>query len=696
MEGLLVGSTLQGGKYRIIKTLGQGGFGITYLATQVGLDRKVAIKEFFMKDFCWRNETTSQITLGTAGSREKVNLCRERFLKEARHIAKLKHPNIVRIIDVFDENSTSYYVMEYIEGGSLANKVEEDGMSVSDATRYILQVAEALNYIHQNKICHLDVKPGNIMLNENDDVILIDFGVSKQYDLATGSQTNTTPIACSVGYAPLEQYKPSGIREFSPQTDIYSLGATYFKLLTGITPPNAFDITEDFLVDKLKAKGIKQEVIYVICKSMKRNKKARTNEVNTFVDELKKTILVNIEIRQRNNDETIVLNKPSLRPINTKGEINRTEAQKNSNRHFCVHGVSFDMIFVKGGSFTFSRSVNKTILFIFEYRKEKYVNIHFCDYYIGETPVTQELWKTIMGTTPSFYKGENRPVENISWIDCIEFISKLNEMTGEQFCLPTDLQWEFAARGGIYSKNYKCFGCNKIGDLGFSAYKMETHDVGTEKVNELGLYDMFTNVSEACMYVRDVAIPPIYGSRPCFCGKSRFDISEEFDFSDKYFPDKNNKTPMFGLRLALFRNKNKLISEFVSKSKEFYDMGLKDKAFLYLAYCASVGDAESQYKLGGMYYRGEDIAQNYEKSILWLERAAKQNHTYAQELLANLYWEGKGAEKDEVKALQLFYKAFKNGDKDLKLWVKCKLIRDVLPSLPSNIHYDLDEILWYN
>lgn len=104
--------TLQDGNYRILKVLGQGGFGITYLAIQVRLDRKVAIKEFFMKDFCERNETTRQVTLGTAGSREMVNSCRKKFLKEAKHIAKLDHPNIIRIIDVFDENSTSYYVME--------------------------------------------------------------------------------------------------------------------------------------------------------------------------------------------------------------------------------------------------------------------------------------------------------------------------------------------------------------------------------------------------------------------------------------------------------------------------------------------------------------------------------------------------------------------------------------------------------
>ena len=278
--------TLQDGKYRILKVLGQGGFGITYLAIQVRLDRKVAIKEFFMKDFCERNETTSQVTLGTAGSRETVNSCREKFWKEAKHIAHLNHPNIIHIIEVFDENSTSYYVMEYIEGGSLENKLGTTGLSMSDATRYILQVAETLKYIHKKNIAHLDIKPSNIMLNGNDEIVLIDFGVSKQYDFSTGGQTSVSPASCSFGYAPLEQYDPDGVKEFSPKPDIYSLGATYFKLLTGIIPLNAFRITKDFLQENLKAKGVPTAVISVICKSMEKLQENRFSDVSSFIEEL--------------------------------------------------------------------------------------------------------------------------------------------------------------------------------------------------------------------------------------------------------------------------------------------------------------------------------------------------------------------------------------------------------------------------
>lgn len=176
--------------------------------------------------------------------------------------------------------------MEYIEGGSLSNKLGTTGLSMSEATRYIFQVAETLKYIHKKNIAHLDIKPSNIMLNGNDEIVLIDFGVSKQYDFSTGEQTSVSPVGCSSGYAPLEQYEPDGVKDFSPQTDIYSLGATYFKLLTGITPLKASKITKDFLQENLKAKGVPTAVISIICKSMEKLKENRFSDVCSFIEGL--------------------------------------------------------------------------------------------------------------------------------------------------------------------------------------------------------------------------------------------------------------------------------------------------------------------------------------------------------------------------------------------------------------------------
>ena len=218
MQTLQPQTTLQSGKYKIIRVLGQGGFGITYLAEQVMLGRKVAIKEFFYKEYCDSEEGTSHVTLGTQSNRETVMRFREKFLKEARTISQLDHPNIIKIHDIFEENNTAYYVMEYIEGENLSELVKRQGaLPEATAVAYIKKVADALAYIHARSINHLDVKPGNIMLRQRDQqIVLIDFGLSKQYD-DVGSQTSSTPVGISLGFAPIEQYRAGGVNSLPKQ-----------------------------------------------------------------------------------------------------------------------------------------------------------------------------------------------------------------------------------------------------------------------------------------------------------------------------------------------------------------------------------------------------------------------------------------------------------------------------------------------
>ena len=151
-----------------------------------------------MREYCERDHDTATISLGSSGSREMVERFRQKFIKEARTIAALNHKHIVRIIDIFEENNTAYYVMEYVGGGSLSDKVKAGALPEADALRYIRQVATALEFVHGKHMMHLDVKPANILLNENDEAILIDFGLAKQYDSA-GSQTSTTPVGISHG-----------------------------------------------------------------------------------------------------------------------------------------------------------------------------------------------------------------------------------------------------------------------------------------------------------------------------------------------------------------------------------------------------------------------------------------------------------------------------------------------------------------
>ena len=575
MSTLQPGSTLQNGKYEIQRVLGQGGFGVTYLALQQGLNRTVAIKEFFMENFCVRNADTHHVTVATEGSREFVERYRNKFLKEARNIAKLEHPNIVSIIDVFEENSTAYYVMKYAQNGSLEDKVKREGhLSEAEATRYILKIANALRFVHQHKMTHLDVKPANILLSDNDEPWLIDFGLSKQYDTETGEQTSSTPLGYSPGYAPIEQYMTGGAGTFSPESDIYSLGATFYKLLTGNTPPDASTVANEGLpIQALKDKGVSQQTIYAIFQAMEPLRKDRLHDMDSFISLLEEgpvqgpseqpaiqppsqpytvqTIIsgeaapaAGVQDMGKIDQKQQLVHKAEKKRIrnlliviatmvvcvaiaalvnkcrgNTKGgaqlkidslkidslAIDSTEIDSvameaqwtNDTKTFDVNGVSFTMIHVEGGTFTMGATSEMTEPFPNEKPTHQ---VTLSSYYIGETEVTQALWKAVMGSNPSYCIGDDLPVEQVSWDDCQTFISQLNSLTGKRFRLPTEAEWEFAARGGNQSRHTQYSGSNSLDDVAWYEGNSgdKTHPVKTKQPNELGIYDMTGNVWEWC------------------------------------------------------------------------------------------------------------------------------------------------------------------------------------------------------
>lgn len=254
------GTTLQGGKYCIEKCLGQGGFGITYLAEWKHMNKKVVIKEFFIRDLCCREPETSQMSVLSERGSNSVDHFRKKFLREAQTILMLKHPNIIRLYDFFEENATAYYVMEYLRGGSLKDKIERNngkGLPEEETLHYVRQIANALAYIHEQEmpveegqktqkrsLRHLDVKPGNIMLDGRGNAILIDFGLVKIYDEDGNplSTTSYTQNGYSPRFAPLEQIQGGQASIFTPATDIYALGATLYNLIEGKLPPLANDV----------------------------------------------------------------------------------------------------------------------------------------------------------------------------------------------------------------------------------------------------------------------------------------------------------------------------------------------------------------------------------------------------------------------------------------------------------------------
>ena len=225
MQHLQPNTTLQGGKYRIERVLGRGGFGITYLARNTVFDVNVAIKEFFMKDENGRDGNT--VTMPNLTKSELFNGQKEKFKKEAKRMFAIKNEHIIGVHDLFEENGTAYYVMDYIDGESLSARMKRTGkpMAENEVNNILPQILDALKVIHDNGIWHLDLKPANIMIDKAGNVKLIDFGASKQLNAQKGGATTSTAISYTNGYAPREQMEQN-YDKFGPWTDIYALGAT--------------------------------------------------------------------------------------------------------------------------------------------------------------------------------------------------------------------------------------------------------------------------------------------------------------------------------------------------------------------------------------------------------------------------------------------------------------------------------------
>ena len=240
------GYLLQAKKYRLTKAIGQGGFGITYLGvwnTEVkgGLGTMktkvpVCIKEYFFKDYCYRDKNTQAVKVHSETGEKLFGKFKEKLIEEANILSAVHHPNIVNVLEVFEENNTAYIVMEYIKGNSLKYLLDNEGVLPEyKVIKYTHQVGNALTFVHEKNIVHLDIKPGNILIDQDDNARLIDFGVSKRYDIEE-KITSTTTLTLSKGFAAIEQYDEDGMTNFSPAPDIYALGATMYNLLTSVIP----------------------------------------------------------------------------------------------------------------------------------------------------------------------------------------------------------------------------------------------------------------------------------------------------------------------------------------------------------------------------------------------------------------------------------------------------------------------------
>lgn len=282
--------------YRIERVLGQGSFGITYVANvrlkgrlgAIESTATVAIKEFFLRDVSSRNGlrvfSVSDSTLCSDYRRD--------FLREAQNLSRLDNDHIVKVLETIEENDTVYYVMEYLSGGNLDQHILSHGkLSCREALDIAIQIGEALKCMHAQHMLHLDLKPLNVMRGEDGHIVLIDFGLSKCFG-ADGQPESSTRIGQgTTGYAPIEQHSFNKADGFMPTLDIYALGATLFKMLTGSVPPEASVVLNEGLpVDELSSAGVPPAIIALVERAMQPLRRMRHQTVDEFIDETQRLL----------------------------------------------------------------------------------------------------------------------------------------------------------------------------------------------------------------------------------------------------------------------------------------------------------------------------------------------------------------------------------------------------------------------
>ena len=354
VNGYLPIGTILHNKYKIEEYLSSGGFGNTYLVKDITSEKKFAVKEYYMRDVCQRDDDDKTLKITSSHNENIVFALCSKFKKEALRLQKINSPYIVKVYDLFDENNTSYYVMDYIAGKNLAERLSDRGKPYAEKTvrKFLHQLLNGLQAIHNIGIYHLDLKPSNIMADVYGNLKLIDFGASKQIK-SDGQMTTSTAVCYTKGFAPIEQLAQS-IEKFGPWTDFYALGAVLYQLATYQNPPTVDALLSDASEDKhlsLPTPGISKEMRELIVWMMSIDRSKRPQSVSEINQRLKTKENKDEHGPLSTSDDTTIIGgiDRSKRPQSVS-EINQRlkTTKENKEEHRPLPTSSNDTIIIGG------------------------------------------------------------------------------------------------------------------------------------------------------------------------------------------------------------------------------------------------------------------------------------------------------------------------------------------------------------
>lgn len=557
--------------YRIERVLGAGGFGITYLAVEVKTERRVAIKEYFPLGVAHRNTAQSTVHPNGADDAEEFAWGLSRFLEEAKLLLTINHPGVVRTLRYTEANGTAYIVMDYVDGVSLSALLRRGGtLDQDEIIEFALPLLDGLQAVHAAGVLHRDIKPDNIFIrHDNGRPVLLDFGAARLLTRLTHS------VIASPGYCPPEQYQSQGARR--PSADLYGVGATLYRCMTGAPPPDAaervtalaFKHVDPLMpVSQAAKRTYSQELVVAVDSSLELDPTLRPQSA----DSLKASLLGRTVEGANGPSSADATRAPSVRAVDADGSgatsapgrgkpvLLRPAANagqstadldtlpprpqaprisKTGKQPVLLYGGIAGLVLTGcaiAATIIVSGTDSKSIIRDCSRCPEMVVvpagrylmgspateqgrdvdgdegPQHFVTipkaFAIGKYEVTFEEWDVCVADGACPYRPDEngwgrgrRPVINVAWSDVATFIAWLSKKTGKTYRLPSETEWEYAARAGTttaYStgSSISTDQANFDDSVAGGIARRQTLPVGSFPPNPFGLFDVHGNVAE--------------------------------------------------------------------------------------------------------------------------------------------------------------------------------------------------------